>query len=45
MESKLNTTLDANSRNIPRVNAGGRQGVESILILTILRTALRELDI
>ena len=47
IEFKLNIALDTNSRDIPRVSAGGRQGVKSILILIILRTALRirELDI
>ena len=47
MESKLNVALDTNSRDIPRVSAGGRQGAESALILIILRTTLRirELDI
>ena len=47
MESKLNATLDINSGDILKVNTGGRQGVESILILITLKTALRtkELDI
>ena len=47
MESKSNAALDANSRDIPRVSAGGRQGVESVLILITLKTAprTRELDI
>ena len=46
-ESKSNAALDANSGDTPRVSAGGRQGVESVLIFIILKTVLRtrELDI
>ena len=46
-EFKSNAALDANSRDISKVNAGGRQGVESVLIFIILKTVLRtrELDI
>ena len=47
IEFKSNAALDANSRDTLRVNAGGRQGVESVLIFITLRTILRtrELDI
>ena len=47
MEFILNVALDANSRDIPRVSVGGRQGVESVQTLIILKTALRikKLDI
>ena len=41
IESKLNITLDTNSGDIPRVSTGGRQGIESVPTLIILRTALR----
>jgi len=41
MESKSNNTLDANRRDISRLYIEGRQGIENILILIILRTALR----
>jgi hypothetical protein len=40
-KSKLDDVLDANSGGIPRASAGGRQGVENVLTLIILRTALR----
>ena len=47
MEFKLNVALNTNSGDILRVNAEGRQGIESVLILITLRTVLRtrELDI
>ena len=47
IKSKLNTALDINSGDISRVNAGGRQSVESVLIFITLKTVLRtrELDI
>ena len=46
-ESKSNAALDANSGDTPRVNMGGRQSIESVLTLMILKTVLRtrELDI
>ena len=46
-ESKLNAALDINSRDTLKANAGGRQGVKSILIFITLKTVLRtrELDI
>ena len=41
IEFKLNVTLNANSRDILKVNTEGRQGVKSILILIILKTTTR----
>ena len=47
MESKSNAALDINSRDTPKVNTEGRQGIKSILTLITLKTVLRtrELDI
>ena len=47
MEFKSNVTLNTNSGDIFKVNTGGRQGVESVLIFITLKTVLRirELDI
>ena len=43
----MTVALDANSGDTPKVSTGGRQGVESVLTLTTLRTVLRtrELDV
>ena len=41
MEFILNITLDANSGDILKVSIEGKQGVESVQTLIILRTALR----
>ena len=41
IESKSNNALNANNKNIFKMHVGGRQNVKSVLILIILRTALR----
>ena len=43
----LNIALDTNNRDILRVNIKGRQGIKSVWILIILKTALKikKLDI